>query len=364
MSQSISVSVSVIVVIPIGRSARRLPYVIFAQFLHGFVQASLRRSRAPSWLSTIVATACLPPRVSTEQDDGRAITRPDGLRRGSSRRRPARRHLAGVSQQIPHAQAGPLPRPRSQPRGGKARSDRAPLRRFLTLPVDEELAGACRELPLRKVEPGDVLVRKGEPIRPRVRARAWLRTVARAGVTIAVISAPGSLVGEVAVLVGCAQRLGDGHRHDALHRPVAEEGEVLPPIHFRRSCCSWPGRVAGSGCRTWWAMLVELKVQYDNGPGSEGAIDRSWPDSPSGAAEAINDSSPNGTDPTAALIGGCSAVQVRRRRQVRSSPSSMWPTSQAQYRSEQGLRGCAGPGGHVEQGAAVPVASAGPCPSG
>src|SRR4051794_19516647 len=65
-----------------------------------------------------------------------------------------------------------------------------------------ELLASSEGLPLRDVEPGQVLVREGERSEALYVLVRGALTVTRAGVTIAVISTPGSLVGEVAVLVG------------------------------------------------------------------------------------------------------------------------------------------------------------------
>ena len=78
---------------------------------------------------------------------------------------------------------------------------RVPVRTS-TLRSMRELLALSEGLPLREVEPGDVLVREGERSGALYVLERGALTVARAGVTIAVISAPGSLVGEVAVLVG------------------------------------------------------------------------------------------------------------------------------------------------------------------
>ena len=89
-------------------------------------------------------------------------------------------------------------------------------------------------------------------------------TVARAGVTIAVISTPGSLVGEVAALVG-----GDHTATVTATIPsavrVAEDAEV-----FLRSSPEVTLLVAREVARRLQglvAYVAELKVQMDDGPG-------------------------------------------------------------------------------------------------
>jgi CRP/FNR family cyclic AMP-dependent transcriptional regulator len=129
-----------------------------------------------------------------------------------------------------------------------------------------ELLALSQGLPLREVEPGQVLVREGERSGALYVLEHGALTVARAGVTIAVISSPGSLVGEVAVLVG-----GDHSATVTATIPsavrVAEEGEA-----FLRSSPEIMLLVAREVARRLQGLVgyvVELKVQYNEGPGLE-----------------------------------------------------------------------------------------------
>ena len=129
-----------------------------------------------------------------------------------------------------------------------------------------ELLALSEGLPLREVEPGDALVVEGERSGVLYVLERGALTVARAGVTIAVISTPGSLVGEVAALVG-----GDHTATVTATIPsalrVAEDGEA-----FLRSSPEITFLVAGEVARRLQglvAYVAELKVQMSDGPGPE-----------------------------------------------------------------------------------------------
>ena len=85
-------------------------------------------------------------------------------------------------------------------------------------------------------------------------------TVARAGVTIAVISAPGSLVGEVAVLVG-----GDHSATVTATIPsavrVAEDGEAF--LRSSPEVMLLVAREVAQRLQGLVGYVVELKVQYE-----------------------------------------------------------------------------------------------------
>ena len=129
-----------------------------------------------------------------------------------------------------------------------------------------ELLALSEGLPVREVAPGEVLVREGEHSGALFVLERGALTVARAGITIAVISAPGSLVGEIAVLVG-----GDHSATVTATIPsavrVAEDGEA-----FLRSSPEVTLLVAKEVAQRLQGLVgyvVELKVQYDDGPGLE-----------------------------------------------------------------------------------------------
>jgi CRP/FNR family transcriptional regulator, cyclic AMP receptor protein len=129
-----------------------------------------------------------------------------------------------------------------------------------------ELLALSEGLPVREVAPGEVLVREGEHSGALFVLERGALTVARAGITIAVISTPGSLVGEIAVLVG-----GDHSATVTATIPsavrVAEDGEA-----FLRSSPEVTLLVAKEVAQRLQGLVgyvVELKVQYDDGPGLE-----------------------------------------------------------------------------------------------
>ena len=135
-----------------------------------------------------------------------------------------------------------------------------------TLRSMRELLALSEELPLREVEPGDVLVREGERSGALYVLERGALTVARAGVTIAVISAPGSLVGEVAVLVG-----GDHSATVTATIPsavrVAEDGAAF--LQSSPEVTLLVAREVAQRLQGLVGYVVELKVQYDDGPGLE-----------------------------------------------------------------------------------------------
>ena len=129
-----------------------------------------------------------------------------------------------------------------------------------------ELLALSEDLPLREVAPGDVLVREGERSGALYVLERGALTVARAGVTIAVISAPGSLVGEVAVLVG-----GDHSATVTATIPstvrVAEDGAAF--LQSTPEVMLLVAREVAQRLQGLVGYVVELKVQYSDGPGLE-----------------------------------------------------------------------------------------------
>jgi CRP/FNR family transcriptional regulator, cyclic AMP receptor protein len=121
-------------------------------------------------------------------------------------------------------------------------------------------------LPLREVEPGHVLVREGEHSGALYVLERGALTVARAGVTIAVISTPGSLIGEVAVLVG-----GDHSATVTATIPsavrVAEDGEAF--LRSSPAVLLLVAREVAQRLQGLVGYVVELKVQNSEGPGVE-----------------------------------------------------------------------------------------------
>jgi len=143
------------------------------------------------------------------------------------------------------------------------------MRRLAALPTlrsMRELLALSEGLPLRDVEAGHALVVEGERSGVLYVLERGALAVARAGVTIAAISTPGSLVGEVAALVG-----GDHTATVTATIPsavrVAEDGEA-----FLRSSPEITFLVAGEVARRLQglvAYVAELKVQMSDGPGPE-----------------------------------------------------------------------------------------------
>ncbi len=129
-----------------------------------------------------------------------------------------------------------------------------------------ELLALSEGLPLREVEPGEVLVREGERSGVLFVLERGALTVARAGVTVAVISAPGSLVGEVAVLVG-----GDHSATVTATIPsavrVAEDGEAF--LRSSPEVLLVVAREVAQRLQGLVGYVVELKIQQSDGPGLE-----------------------------------------------------------------------------------------------
>ena len=129
-----------------------------------------------------------------------------------------------------------------------------------------ELLALSEELPLLEVEAGHVLVREGESSGELYVLERGALTVTRAGVTIAVISSPGSPVGEVAVLVG-----GDHSATVTATIPsavrVAEDGEAF--LRSSPEVTLLVAREVAQRMQGLVAYVTELKVQYSDGPGLE-----------------------------------------------------------------------------------------------
>jgi len=129
-----------------------------------------------------------------------------------------------------------------------------------------ELLALSQELPLREVEPGHVLVREGERSGALYVLERGAFTVARAGVTIAVISAPGSLIGEVAVLAG-----GDHSATVTATIPsavrAAEDGEAF--LLSSPEVMLLVAKEVAQRLQGLVGYVVELKVQASDGPGLE-----------------------------------------------------------------------------------------------
>ena len=129
-----------------------------------------------------------------------------------------------------------------------------------------ELLALSEGLPLREVEPGHVLVREGERSGALFVLERGALTVARAGVTIAVISAPGSLVGEVAVLVGGVHSATVTATIPSAVR-VAEDGDAF--LRSSPEVMLLVAREVAQRLQGLVGYVVELKVQYSDGPGLE-----------------------------------------------------------------------------------------------
>ena len=162
-----------------------------------------------------------------------------------------------------------------------------------TLQSMRELLALSADLPLREVAPGQVLVREGERSGALYVLERGALTVARAGVTIAVISAPGSLVGEVAVLVG-----GDHSATVTATIPsavrVAEDGEAF--LQSSPEVTLLVAKEVAQRLQGLVGYVVELKVQYSDGPGLE-AMDEILARITVWRSEAMDDASELDPDP-------------------------------------------------------------------
>jgi CRP-like cAMP-binding protein len=127
-----------------------------------------------------------------------------------------------------------------------------------------ELLGLSEGLPVRQVGAGDVLVRESERSGALYVLERGALNVTRAGVTIAVISAPGSLVGELAVLVDADHSATVTATIPSTVR-VAEDG-----MAFLRSSPEIALEVAKEVAQRMLGMVAyvaELKLQETEGPG-------------------------------------------------------------------------------------------------
>jgi CRP/FNR family transcriptional regulator, cyclic AMP receptor protein len=129
-----------------------------------------------------------------------------------------------------------------------------------------ELLALSEALPVRAVEAGHVLVREGERSGALYVLERGALTVTRAGVAIAVISAPGSLVGELAVLVG-----GD---HSAtvtatIPSAVRVAGDGVAFLRSSPDMTLLVAKQVAQRMQSLVAYVAELKVQDSDGPGLE-----------------------------------------------------------------------------------------------
>jgi CRP/FNR family transcriptional regulator, cyclic AMP receptor protein len=129
-----------------------------------------------------------------------------------------------------------------------------------------ELLALSEGLPRREVEAGEVLVREGErSAELYILERGALR-VARGGVTIAVITTPGSLVGEIAVLVGGEHTATVTATIPSAVR-VAEDGEAF--LRSSPDVTLLVAREVAQRLQGLVGYVADLKVQQEEGPGLE-----------------------------------------------------------------------------------------------
>ena len=140
-----------------------------------------------------------------------------------------------------------------------------------------------------------MLVREGERSPALYVLEHGALAVSRAGVTIAAISAPGSLVGEVAVLVG-----GD---HTATVKAtipsevrVAEDGEAF--LRSSPEITLLVAREVAQRLQGLVAYVTDLKVQETEGPGFD-VMDEILARVSVWRAEALEHASDSGQEPTA-----------------------------------------------------------------
>jgi CRP-like cAMP-binding protein len=127
-----------------------------------------------------------------------------------------------------------------------------------------ELLALSEDLPAREVEAGHVLVQEGERSGALYVLERGALSVTRAGVAIAAISAPGSLVGELAVLVGSDHSATVTATIGSTVR-VADDG-----MAFLRSSPEITLLVAKEVAQRMQglvAYVADLKVQVSDGPG-------------------------------------------------------------------------------------------------
>jgi len=127
-----------------------------------------------------------------------------------------------------------------------------------------ELLALSEELPRRDVRAGDVLVREGKRTGALYVLEQGALTVARGGVTIAMISAPGSLVGELAVLVGSAHSATVTATIPSVVR-VAEDGEAF--LRSSPEVTLLVAKEVAQRLQGLVAYVAELKAQSSEGPG-------------------------------------------------------------------------------------------------
>jgi CRP/FNR family transcriptional regulator, cyclic AMP receptor protein len=129
-----------------------------------------------------------------------------------------------------------------------------------------ELLALSEGLPLRKVAAGEVLVREGERSGALYVLERGALAVGRAGVTIAAISSPGSLIGEVAVLVAGAHSATVTATIPSEVR-VADDGEAF--LRSSPEIALLVAREVAQRLQGLVTYVTDLKVQESVGPGVE-----------------------------------------------------------------------------------------------
>jgi CRP-like cAMP-binding protein len=148
-----------------------------------------------------------------------------------------------------------------------------------------EMLALSEGLPVREVEAGHVLVREGERSGALYVLERGALTVARGGVTIAAITVPGSLVGEIAVLVGCDHSATVTATIPSAVR-VADDGEAF--LRSSPEVTLLVAKEVAQRLQRLVAYVADLKTQDEVGPGLD-VVDEILAQLSAWRAEALED---------------------------------------------------------------------------
>jgi CRP/FNR family transcriptional regulator, cyclic AMP receptor protein len=156
-----------------------------------------------------------------------------------------------------------------------------------------ELLALSDGLPLREVEAGHVLVREGEHSGALYVLERGVLTVTRSAVTIAVMNTPGSLVGEIALLVGGDHTATVTATTSSAVR-VAEDGDSF--LRSSPDVTLLVARTVAQRMQGLVAYVAELKAESSEGLGVE-IVDEILARIHAWRAEALDDTSQAEPDP-------------------------------------------------------------------
>jgi CRP-like cAMP-binding protein len=134
----------------------------------------------------------------------------------------------------------------------------------------EELLSLARGFPRRSIDPGDVLLVDGEPVRALFVLIEGVLRIEKAGVPIATVSAPGACVGEMSLLLGVAATA-DVVASERSELAVIEDADRLLETEARLPLAL--ARLLAARLQVMTTYLADIKRQYADHEGGLGMVD-------------------------------------------------------------------------------------------